>query len=135
MKTFRNLASCLAILAAWPAVNSHAADVSISVFYDQLEPYGDWVEVGDYGYCWHPRDIDPDWRPYTTGNWAYTDAGWTWVSDEPYGWAVYHYGRWSRVERVGWVWVPDTEWAPAWVSWRRSDRHIGRSPLPPGSRV
>jgi hypothetical protein len=133
MKTFLKFASCLAIFAAWPAVKSKAAD--ISVFYEQLDPYGEWVEVGDYGYCWHPRDIDSDWRPYTTGNWAYTDAGWTWVSDEPYGWAVYHYGRWSRVERVGWVWVPDTEWAPAWVSWRHSDRYVGWAPLPPESRA
>jgi hypothetical protein len=133
MKTFLKFASCLAVLATWPALNSKAAD--ISVFYDQLDPYGEWVEVGDYGYCWHPRDTDSDWRPYTTGNWAYTDAGWTWVSDEPYGWAVYHYGRWTRVERVGWVWVPDTEWAPAWVSWRHSDRYVGWAPLPPESRA
>jgi hypothetical protein len=133
MKTFLNFASCFAILAAWPAANSKATDVSI--FYEQHEPYGEWVEVGDYGYCWHPRDIDNDWRPYTTGNWAYTDAGWTWVSDEPFGWAVYHYGRWTRAERVGWIWVPDTEWGPAWVSWRNSDRHVGWAPLPPESRL
>jgi hypothetical protein len=135
MKTTLRLVSFLAAIALWPATQSKAAEVSFDFFYDNLDPYGDWVEVGDYGYCWHPRDIDEDWHPYTTGNWAYTDAGWTWVSDEPYGWAVYHYGRWSRVERVGWVWVPDTEWAPAWVSWRKSDRYVGWAPLPPESRA
>ena len=111
---------------------SHAAgNVSVDFFYDQLGDYGDWVEVGDYGYGWQPRDVDADWRPYSDGRWAYTEAGWTWLSEEPYGWAVYHYGRWARIERKGWVWIPGTEWAPAWVSWRRSPRHVGWAPLPP----
>lgn len=135
MKTILKLASLLATFASLTMVPSRAAEVSVSFFYDNLDPYGEWVEVGDYGYCWHPRDVDNDWRPYNDGHWVYTDAGWTWVSDEPYGWAVYHYGRWTRAERVGWVWVPDTEWAPAWVSWRRNDRYVGWAPLPPESRV
>jgi Family of unknown function (DUF6600) len=134
MKTILRLFS-FTVFALLSANHSKSAEVSFSFFYDSLDQYGDWVEVGDYGYCWHPRDIDNDWRPYTTGNWAYTDAGWTWVSDEPYGWAVYHYGRWTRAERVGWIWVPDTEWAPAWVSWRRNDRYVGWAPLPPESRA
>ena len=100
-------------------------------FHDNLEEHGDWREVGDYGYCWQPRDVGRDWRPYRDGRWLYTDAGWTWDSDEPYSWAVYHYGRWARVDRIGWVWVPGTEWGPAWVSWRRSERHVGWAPLPP----
>jgi hypothetical protein len=83
------------------------AAISVSVFYDSLEPYGEWLEVADYGYVWHPADIDEQWQPYTVGHWVFTDAGWTWVSDEPYGWAVYHYGRWARVQPVGWVWVPE----------------------------
>jgi hypothetical protein len=136
MKTIFKLVSILATFALWPAIQSKAeVEISLNFFYDNLDPYGDWVEVGDYGYCWHPHDIDNDWRPYTSGHWVYTDAGWTWVSDEPYAWAVYHYGRWSRVNRVGWVWVPDTEWGPAWVSWRRGDRYVGWAPLPPESRA
>jgi hypothetical protein len=111
-----------------------AAELSVDFFYDSLAPQGDWVEVGDYGYCWHPRDVSEDWRPYTDGHWVFTDAGWTWVSDESWGWATYHYGRWARVEDEGWVWVPDTEWAPAWVSWRHSDRYVGWAPLPPEAR-
>ena len=107
------------------------ARISVDFFHDNLESYGDWREVGDYGYCWQPRDVDRDWRPYSDGRWLYTDAGWTWDSDEPYSWAVYHYGRWARVDRIGWVWVPGTEWGPAWVSWRRSPRHVGWAPLPP----
>lgn len=112
-----------------------AVEISVDFFYDQLGDYGDWVEVGDYGYCWQPRDVDRDWRPYGDGQWAYTDAGWTWVSEEPYAWAVYHYGRWARLEDRGWFWVPGTEWGPAWVSWRRSPKYVGWAPLPPEASV
>ncbi|MEO5721621.1 MAG: DUF6600 domain-containing protein [Chthoniobacterales bacterium] len=109
---------------------------SYDTFYRKLEPYGAWREAGDYGYVWQPRAAQKsrNWRPYTEGRWAYTDAGWTWVSEEPFGWATYHYGRWTRLRGVGWVWVPGEEWAPAWVSWRTSDRHVGWAPLPPEAR-
>lgn len=113
---------------------THGAKVSVSFFYDSLEPYGDWVQTDAYGYVWHPKDVDDNWRPYTVGNWAYTDAGWTWVSEEPFGWATYHYGRWANLEHEGWVWVPETEWAPAWVSWRNNDKYVGWAPLPPEAR-
>src|SRR5258708_33181824 len=53
------------------------------------------------------------------------------MSEEPFGWATYHYGRWARIRGVGWVWVPGSEWAPAWVSWRRSPDYVGWAPLPP----
>jgi hypothetical protein len=100
-------------------------------FYDNLDPYGSWREVGDYGYAWQPYDVDDDWQPYSDGRWVYTDAGWTWDSNEPFGWAVYHYGRWANVYGVGWIWVPGTEWGPGWVSWRHSPRYVGWAPLPP----
>jgi hypothetical protein len=35
------------------------------------------------------------------------------------------------VDQIGWVWVPGTEWGPAWVSWRRSPGYVGWAPLPP----
>src|SRR5438067_805683 len=108
------------------------ADVSINVgaFYDRLSPYGDWIRRGNT-YVFVPA-VGPDWRPYTFGHWDYTDRyGWIWVSDEPFGWATYHYGRWGFDDEIGWYWVPGTEWAPAWVSWRRSDNYIGWAPLPP----
>jgi len=107
------------------------ARVTFSYFYDSLQPYGDWVDVDNYGYCWQPRGMDRDWRPYTDGYWSYTDAGWTWVSYEDFGSITYHYGRWIRLEDFGWVWKPDYEWGPAWVSWRQSDDYIGWAPLPP----
>jgi hypothetical protein len=127
------LAATIFFGTAIPAARA-AVQVSLDFFHDSLESHGDWREVGDYGYCWQPRDVDRDWRPYSDGHWVYTDAGWTWDSDEPYSWAVYHYGRWARVDRIGWVWVPGTDWGPAWVSWRRSPRHVGWAPLPPEAR-
>jgi hypothetical protein len=113
------------------AEKAHAGE-NVSYFYDTLDPYGDWVQVDGYGYAFRPNSgRDPGWRPYTDGDWIYTDYGWTWRSDEPFGWATYHYGRWTRAPRVGWIWVPGTEWAPAWVSWRNGSDYVGWAPLPP----
>jgi hypothetical protein len=108
---------------------------SYSTFYTKLEPYGDWIQTDEYGYVYHPREAENvRWRPYTQGHWVYTDAGWTWISDEPFGWATYHYGRWTRIRGAGWVWVPGNEWAPAWVSWRKGGQYVGWAPLPPEAR-
>jgi hypothetical protein len=108
---------------------------SYDTFYTQLDRYGDWRETSDYGYVWQPRQAQSrTWRPYTDGHWVYTDVGWTWVSEEPFGWATYHYGRWTRLRKIGWVWVPGDEWAPAWVSWRKSSDYVGWAPLPPEAR-
>src|SRR5947207_61730 len=108
---------------------------SYSIFYTKLEPLGVWRETPTYGYVWQPRQaMEASWRPYTNGHWVYTDAGWTWISDEPFGWATYHYGRWTRLRGIGWVWVPGEDWAPAWVSWRTSNDYIGWAPLPPEAR-
>lgn len=105
---------------------------SYSMFYTRLEPYGDWIETDNYGYVFHPREAaSTSWRPYTNGRWIYTDAGWTWIADEPFGWATYHYGRWTRLRGIGWVWVPGNEWAAAWVSWRKGGEYVGWAPLPP----
>ena len=108
-----------------------AVNISLSVFYDDLAQHGDWVRYRE-AYVFIPADVDRDWRPYTLGHWVYTDRyGWTWVSEEPFGWATYHYGRWGYAEDIGWYWVPGTRWAPAWVSWRRSNDYIVWAPLPP----
>lgn len=116
----------------WGSVAVSRAEDSITFqdFYDALTPHGDWVELADYGYCWRPF-VDDHWRPYTDGQWVYTDAGYTWLSNEPWGWATYHYGRWTKVQGWGWVWVPGYEWGPAWVSWRANDEYIGWAALPP----
>ena len=109
-------------------------DVSIDFFFDALSPHGDWIYADDYGYVWEPAVArQADWAPYSDGYWAYTDAGWTWISNENFGWATYHYGRWLRMHNH-WVWIPGNEWAPAWVSWRQTDDYVGWAPLPPEAR-
>src|ERR1700704_756397 len=118
-----------------PAPANERPTGSYSTFYTKLEPHGDWRETSDYGYVWQPREAQSrNWRPYTNGHWVYTDVGWTWVSEEPFGWATYHYGRWTRLRNIGWVWVPGDEWGAAWVSWRESNDYVGWAPLPPEAR-
>lgn len=123
-------------MAPFISPRTASADISLSFQYfnDNLSPYGEWVTVGDYGPCWHPLSVAPDWSPYQNGYWAHTNAGWTWISDEPFGDTVYHYGRWMLIHDYGWAWVPGYEWAPAWVSWRTSDDYVGWAPLPPDAR-
>jgi len=127
-------------LAAVVLVALHASaaraqsDDDIGRFYGDLAPYGEWISTPQYGFVWSPYGMDVDWRPYTRGHWIYTDFGWTWVSDEPWGWAVFHYGRWLDSDLYGWVWVPGEAWGPAWVAWREGDDCVGWAPLPPGVR-
>jgi hypothetical protein len=128
------LSASTAVAAPQPLLYSPSLRVDIDLFYDDLAPYGDWIEYQDYGWAWVPR-VDADWRPYTIGRWAWTDEyGWMWVSDEPFGWATYHYGRWIEDADYGWVWIPGYEWGPAWVSWRMGDDAVGWAPLPPRFR-
>ena len=110
-------------------------DVSYQSFYDQLAPYGTWINYPGYGYVWMPQ-AGPDFQPYATnGNWIYTDAGWTWASNYNWGWAPFHYGRWFYENGYGWMWVPGNEWAPAWVSWRGGGDYYGWAPMGPGVSV
>ena len=122
--------------AEQPAETDEGETASYNTFYTKLDPYGAWRETSDYGYVFQPNEAERsrNWRPYANGRWVYTDAGWTWYSEEPFGWATYHYGRWTRLRNIGWVWVPGDEWAPAWVSWRKSDDYVGWAPLPPEAR-
>ncbi|MBP7147775.1 MAG: hypothetical protein KBD01_09535 [Acidobacteria bacterium] len=100
-----------------------------TVFFAALEPYGNWSTDPRYGPVWHPRD--ELYRPYTRGRWAFTAWGLTFLSEDVWGWAVHHYGRWYYDAALGWTWVPGAEWAPAWVAWRADEEHVGWAPLPP----
>ena len=113
-------------------VSAQQPNVSFQVFYDQLSPYGEWVNYPNWGYVWIP-DAGPDFVPYSTqGHWILTDDGWTWISDYSWGWAPFHYGRWDYDQYYGWFWVPGNEWGPAWVTWRRADGYYGWAPMEPG---
>lgn len=108
---------------------------SVNDFYEPLALHGRWVVVGDYGRSWIPAGVPTGWRPYANGYWQRTDAGWYWMSDEPWGWATYHYGRWDWHTQYGWVWVPHTQWATAWVSWREGGGYVGWAPLRPSATM
>jgi hypothetical protein len=116
-------------------VSAQQPNISFQVFYDQLSPYGEWVNYPDWGYVWLP-DAGSDFVPYSTqGYWILTEEGWTWMSDYDWGWAPFHYGRWDYDQYYGWFWVPGNEWGPAWVSWRMADGYYGWSPMEPGISI
>ncbi|MFY9551140.1 MAG: DUF6600 domain-containing protein, partial [Thermoanaerobaculia bacterium] len=124
------LAAALCGIAAPPSARAEVS-VSVSFFHQQLAPHGRWVVAGSYGDVWVPGGVQTGWAPYVDGEWIYTDYGWTWVSDDPWGDIAYHYGTWSWVDAYGWVWLPGTVWAPAWVTWAYTDDYIGWAPVPP----
>lgn len=74
--------------------------------YEDLDDNGQWRYEGGYGNVWIPRGVAADWAPYRYGHWVWVAPwGWTWVEDEPWGFAPFHYGRWAYI-RSGWCWVP-----------------------------
>lgn len=87
-----------------------------------LDAYGQWQNVPDYGDVWVPNEPS-GWAPYRDGSWTWEPYyGWTWVGYEPWGWAPYHYGRWFWYGN-SWAWWPGPSWgwyrpfwAPAYVS-------------------
>ena len=95
-----------------------SADV---VGYEDLQAYGSWTNDSEYGQVWSPRNVSGDWQPYYTGRWAYSQPyGWTWVDEQPWGYAPYHYGRWAHRDNR-WFWVPPERqarpvYAPALVA-------------------
>ena len=105
---------------------------------EDLDTYGDWTTSSEYGTLWIPRDVDRDWAPYRNGRWTWVAPwGWTWVGNEPWGFAPFHYGRWVFY-RGTWAWVPGAResrpvFAPALVAWTRPPEFsvsfsIGRAP-------
>jgi hypothetical protein len=95
-----------------------------------LDAYGAWIDYPALGRVWQPR-VAYDWRPFSDGQWIWTDRGWFWDSPEPFGWIVYHYGFWTYQSAAGWLWVPGYEWSPARVRWYEDETMIGWAPLPP----
>jgi hypothetical protein len=102
-----------------------SADV---VGYQDLDDNGSWRSTPEYGNIWFPRTSTPNWAPYHYGHWAYVEPwGYTWVDDEPWGFAPFHYGRWVSVGG-SWGWIPAPPptqgvqyvrpvYAPALVAW------------------
>ena len=87
------------------AVSAKYVSRDVDGYYD-LDDYGDWRNDPDYGAVWVPRGVAVGWAPYQLGHWVYVAPwGWTWVDDEPWGFAPFHYGRWAFVGGY-WGWVP-----------------------------
>lgn len=111
-------------------------NVSLQTFYDELTPYGTWIQDPQYGYVWRPDVDQNEFRPYyTNGRWAMTEYGNTWVSNYDWGWAPFHYGRWVINSYRQWIWLPDTTWGPAWVDWRSGDGYYGWAPMAPSINI
>ena len=94
------------------------------VGYEELDGYGDWAADPVYGSVWYPQVVVVDWAPYRYGHWVWLNLwGWTWIDDQPWGFAPCHYGRWIHGAR-GWGWAPGPRnyhrpvFAPALVAWR-----------------
>lgn len=89
--------------------------------FEDLQEQGDFTETPDYGTVWFPRDVPADWAPYRYGHWSYVQPwGWTWIDDQSWGFAPFHYGRWARINDR-WGWIPgrpsaEPVYAPALVA-------------------
>ncbi|HRE72484.1 MAG TPA: FecR domain-containing protein, partial [Accumulibacter sp.] len=87
-----------------------------------LDAHGRWYDSAEYGAVWFPQAVAADWAPYRNGRWVWVAPwGWTWVGDEPWGFAPFHYGRWVFYGGA-WGWVPGRRvarpvYAPALVAW------------------
>ena len=99
---------------AWTAERDRREDESVSaryvsretIGYQQLDAYGDWQQDATYGAVWLPRAVSADWAPYRAGRWSWISPwGWTWIDDAPWGFAPFHYGRWTQIG-PRWAWVP-----------------------------
>ncbi len=120
---------------------------AVLLFHEVLAPYGAWRDDARLGYVWSPapESVGSAFVPYGThGRWTYreiatgeaTTPEWTWVSDVPWGWVTFHYGRWAYTGERGWAWIPGRKYAGAWVDWRvpahaGGEAAVGWGPRPP----
>lgn len=127
------------------------ADASaIRLFHDVLGPFGSWTDDARLGLVWipSPSAVGASFVPYGThGRWTYREVAvstrqgdvpfrdYVWVSDLPWGWVTFHYGRWAYTGERGWVWIAGRRYAGAWVDWRAprggSTGVVGWGPTPP----
>jgi hypothetical protein len=74
--------------------------------YAELDAAGSWQASAKYGEVWVPNALPTDWAPFRYGHWRWAAPwGWTWIDDQPWGFAPSHYGRWAFLDQH-WTWVP-----------------------------
>ncbi|GEM_PF-670773 len=102
----------------------------IRYYADDLDGQGDWTYIDDCAsWCWRPRGVSEEWRPYWNGRWASYPGGMTWIASEPWGFVTSHFGRWGWRASFGWYWIPGAFYSPAWVAWHSTDEYIGWAPM------
>jgi hypothetical protein len=119
---------------AAPAATIQAQPPTLEEFRATLSNFGQFIYSERYGNVWQPTSLPTGWHPYPACHWVY-DRTYGWTYDDPTTWGriVHHYGRWAHDDQAGWVWIPGTEWAPAWVIWRAGGDWTGWAPTPPNS--
>ncbi|HEY3911361.1 MAG TPA: DUF6600 domain-containing protein [Stellaceae bacterium] len=72
----------------------------------ELDAAGRWRTEANSAEVWVPNRLPVGWAPFRDGHWRWVAPwGWTWIDDQPWGFATSHYGRWAF--RDGrWVWAP-----------------------------
>ena len=112
------------------AASADYLDPSYTAGVVELDHYGEWEQVNDYGQVWFPQ-VSVDFTPYQVGRWAhYPRWGWTWISYEPWGWLPYHYGQWVYYQPYSrWCWVPGrSRWSGALVDFYYGGGYVGWAP-------
>jgi hypothetical protein len=85
--------------------------------------HGEWLWDRYCGYVWRPFLNDHaypgggNWMPYFHGRWTSVQGQLFWVPYERWGWVPYHLGIWMWNKKKGWLWIPGSVFAPAWVDW------------------
>jgi hypothetical protein len=73
-----------------------------------LADNGNWEQL-DYGgetaHYWTPRNVAPDWSPFTVGQWTNWNGEQLWVPYERFGWVTHHHGGWIH-HNARWYWRP-----------------------------
>ena len=103
-----------------------------------LAENGNWDQLsynGETANYWTPRNVAPDWSPFTVGRWTTWYGEQLWVPYERFGWVTHHHGGWIHYNER-WYWRPPARgrwrvvpWYPARVGWVNHGRYVGWVPL------